>query len=164
MADPMTSRADEPTAGRARLLSLAPAGERTVSGRVRSGHQAVARELLQQSPAQYLAATLHDSDDDLAAYAVRVRSGIIVANPGEYVGEDEMFEVVLWQSDPTHPAIDVTDDLPKGHYDVLLAEIVALASEPETVDQVGEAPRLLMIDGAGSLDDVESPVLEDVTG
>jgi len=62
--------------------------------------------------------------------------------------------VVLWRVDPTRPGIDVTDDLPKGDYDVMLSEIMALAAEPEMIEQVGAAPRLLTIDGGGSLDDV----------
>jgi hypothetical protein len=147
--------ADGPAAGRAQLLSLLPAGPRSASGRVTSGHQAIVRAQLAQAPAECLAATLHDTDDDLAAYAVRVRGGLIAVNEGEYVGDDAEFEVALWKGDPARPGIDVTDDLPKGHYDVLLSEIMAVAAEPDTIEQLGEAPRLLTITGGGSLDDVD---------
>ena len=139
--------------GKALLLSLMPADERP-SRRVTSGHQAVVRECLQQAPAEVVAATLHDSDDDLAAYAVRVRGGLIAVNEGEYIGDGPEFEVVLWRVDPTRPGIQVTDDLPKGDYDLMLSEIMAVAAEADTIEQVGEAPRLLNIEGGGSLDDV----------
>src|SRR4051794_2601564 len=83
MADAANFRADADAAGQALLLSLMPVGDRTASRRVTGGHQAVVRERLQQAPAEVVAATLHDSDDDLAAYAVRVRGGLIVVSEGE---------------------------------------------------------------------------------
>ena len=56
---------DQPLSGRSYSACCRPG--RAASGRVTSGHQAIVREQLTQAPAECLAATLHDTDDDLAA-------------------------------------------------------------------------------------------------
>lgn len=131
------------------VISLAPAGDRVPASDVEASHQQRVREALVAAPETVVAATLHDSDDDLSAYALRVSDGSVVVNDGEYSGKDRDFEIVFWQVDPEQPP--ATDDQ-LGDASLVLDEIMALGEEAG----IGEGSRLVVgVDGGGRAQDAE---------